>query len=221
MQLRRVAEVEAHAQDQPATGFALEQAVAVGELAVIQAELAQLAGFAIQRGEPGEYVLQLDAVGTDVLHGRGADGAGNQAEVFQAAQPLLQTPEHQGMPGLSRLGFQQHIDPVIAEDADAAAGHAQHQCIDVAGQQQVAAAAYGQQRQTTLDCQGQGFPHLVIVAGFGEQPRLHVDPKGVVGLEGKILVQDQAHRRPFISRISASQACSTRSSTASKPSSPP
>ncbi|MNQ82597.1 hypothetical protein D3C85_976510 [compost metagenome] len=216
-----MAEVEAHAQDQPATGFALEQAVAVGELAVIQAELAQLAGFAIQRGEPGEYVLQLDAVGTDVLHGRGADGTGDQAEVFQATQPLLQGPEHQRMPGLPRLGFQQHIAPVIAEDANTAAGHAQHQRIDVAGQQQVAASAYGQQRQATLDRQCQRFPHLVVAAGFGEQPRLHVDAKGVVGLEGKILVQDQAHRRPFISRISASQACSTRSSTASKPSSPP
>ncbi|MDT4869147.1 hypothetical protein FQZ97_1041620 [compost metagenome] len=38
VQLRRTAEVEAHAQDQPAARLALEQAIAVGELAVGQAE---------------------------------------------------------------------------------------------------------------------------------------------------------------------------------------
>ncbi|MDT4839734.1 hypothetical protein FQZ97_735310 [compost metagenome] len=184
MQLRRATEVEAHTQDQPAAGFTLEQAVAVSELAVLQRKLAQLAGFPVQRDQPGEHVLQFNAIGTNVLHGCSPHGTGNQAEVFQATQALLQRPEHQRMPRLAGFGLQQHILSVIRQNTHPSAGHAQDEGLYIARQQQVATTTDHQQRKVTLGRQGDCLTHLGIFMRLGEQPRLHVDAEGVVGLEG-------------------------------------
>ena len=88
VQMRGAIEGETHPQDQPTPRLLLEQAVAVGEVALCKREVAQLAGLAIEGGQAGENVLDLDAISADVLHRCRADGAGNQAEVFQARQAL-------------------------------------------------------------------------------------------------------------------------------------
>ncbi|MNG17812.1 hypothetical protein D3C84_1018280 [compost metagenome] len=93
----------------------------------MQAEFAQLATLAIKGGQAGEHILDLHAIGADVLHGRGAHGAGNQAEVFQARQALHQGVLHERMPGLARLGLDHDFAAIVADHADSAAGHAQYQ----------------------------------------------------------------------------------------------
>ncbi|MOA23232.1 hypothetical protein D3C78_1438390 [compost metagenome] len=115
---------KAHPEDQPAPTLALEAAMAVGELALVGAKLAQLAARAIQRHQAVQHILELDAVGADVLHRRRADRAGNQAEVLQTGQPLLQGPLHEGMPGLAGLGLDQQLTALLAQQAPATAGHA-------------------------------------------------------------------------------------------------
>ena len=125
------------------------------------------------------------------------------------------------MPGLAGLGLDQHPLAVVFENAQATAGHAQHQGFDIAGEQQVAAAANGHQRQAAARGLGQGFTHLVVVARLGEQPGFDIDAEGIERFERDSLLQSQAHRRPLISASSASLACSIRSSTCSKPSTPP
>ncbi|MNS79888.1 hypothetical protein D3C72_1135520 [compost metagenome] len=127
MQMRDAVECKAHAQNQPTPRLLLEQAVAVGEVAFFEGEIAQLAGLAIQRGEAGEYILDLDAVGTDVLHRRSANRAGNQAEVFQPGESLRQRVLHKRMPRLARFRLDHHTVAVIADHTNPARGHAQHQ----------------------------------------------------------------------------------------------
>ncbi|MNN34036.1 hypothetical protein D3C81_1478200 [compost metagenome] len=97
----------------------------------------------------------------------------------------------------------------------------QHQGIDIASQQQVAAAAKHHQRQTAFGRQRQPLPHLMIVMSLGEQAGADIHAKGVERFQRQVFVQDQAHRRPFSSTSRASLACSIRSSTCSKPASPP
>ena len=175
-------QVETHAQDQPASGLALEQAVAIAEGTVRQREIAQLAALAVQRGQAGKHILDLHPVGTDVLHRRGAHGAGDQAEVLQAAQALLQRPEHEGMPGLTRLGLDQNGLAVIAQHPPAQQRHAQHQGVLVAGQQQVAAAADRAQRPAVARSQRQRLAHLGFVTRLGEMRGARRHTEAVVGL---------------------------------------
>ncbi|MNN43881.1 hypothetical protein D3C81_1581440 [compost metagenome] len=195
--------------------------MAVGELALVGAKLAQLAARAIQRHQAVQHILELDAVGADVLHRRRADRAGNQAEVLQPGQPLLQGPLHERMPGLAGFGLHQHLAALLLQQAAATADHAQHQGIEIAGQQQVAAAAHHQQRSAECGGGGQRFAHLGIRGRLGVPVRLHRHAEGVEGLQRLLLMHAQAHRPSRSCSISRSQASSIMSSTRSKPSAPP
>ena len=143
----------------------------------------RFAGLAIQSGQAGEHVLDLHAIGADVLHRCRADGAGNQAEVFQPRQPLRQGVLHERMPRLAGLGFDHDLAAVIAQDANPARGHAQHQRLDIGRQQQIAATANHQQRHVMFHRIGQGFTHVGIAMGLGKQPGLNVDAKAVERFE--------------------------------------
>ena len=214
-------QAQAHAEDQPAIRLLLEQAVAVAETAGLAVELTQGSILAIQRRQTVEDVLQLHAIGADVLHRRRTHGAGNQAEIFQTGQAPFQAPLHEWVPGLARLRLDQHRIRGIGNNSPPLAGHAQYQRLDVTGQQQVAATTDHQQRQSTLPSQGQGLAHISLVLGVGQQAGAHVDAEGVIGLQRAMLLQFQAHSRPLTSINRRSQACSIRSRTCSKPSSPP
>ena len=107
-------ERKTYPKDQPAPRLLLEDAVAVSEVALFQAEVAQLSAVAIERRQAGKHVLDLDAISTDVLHRCRADGAGNQAQVFQTGQPLRQRVLHERMPGLASLGFKHDFAAIVA-----------------------------------------------------------------------------------------------------------
>ncbi|MNI51470.1 hypothetical protein D3C73_1061990 [compost metagenome] len=191
-----------HPQDQPSTGLLFEETVAVSEIALAQVEIAQLTRLAVQRGQAGEYVLDLHAIGADVLHGRGTDSAGDQAEVFQPRQSLGQGVLNERMPRLARLGFDDNAAAVIAENANATAGHAQHQRLDIAGQQQIAATANHQQRHVLLCGIGQGLTHIGIAVSLGKQPGPDIHAKGIERLEGNLALYLQTHNRLFNSMTS-------------------
>src|SRR5690606_23803064 len=68
-------QTQPHAQYHVATGLLREQAVAVSENAGVPPLPAQGSGASVQRLQAVEQVTQLDAVGTDILHGGSAHGA--------------------------------------------------------------------------------------------------------------------------------------------------
>ncbi len=82
----------------------------------------------------------LDTVGADVLDRRGADGAGNEDEVFQAGVALAQGPAHEVVPALSRGHADQHAI-VALEGLDAARRHRQDGAVEITLDEQVAAFA--------------------------------------------------------------------------------
>ncbi|MNP24821.1 hypothetical protein D3C76_1176010 [compost metagenome] len=125
------------------------------------------------------------------------------------------------MPRFTGLGLDHDVLTIVAEHAAATAGHVQHQRINIAGQQQVAAATDHQHRHPLLLRLTQRQAHLLIIVRLAEKTRLHVDAEGVVRFERYLLLPRPCHSRPLISNTSAWHAASTRSSTCSKPSAPP
>ncbi len=144
------AQGKTHAQDQPAPGVALEQAVAITEGTFCQTEVMQFARLAVEGGQAGEHVLDLDPVGAHILHRRGAPTVpGNQAEVFQARRTLRQCPLHERDATASPASASTTI--CSPSSLQHAGGHWLAMCSTSAsislGQQQVAAAADHQHRQ--------------------------------------------------------------------------
>ncbi|MCY1438787.1 hypothetical protein D9M71_550000 [compost metagenome] len=125
------------------------------------------------------------------------------------------------MPGFASFGLDHNPLAVLSQDAQATAGHAQHQRLDIGGQQQVATATHHQHRHTLLTRLGQRLTHLIVVVGFGEVPSPHIDAKGVIRLERYLLLPLHAHRRPLSSMTKRLQAASIRSRTSSKSCSAP
>ncbi|MNZ50919.1 hypothetical protein D3C78_687200 [compost metagenome] len=199
MRMHDATQGETYPQNQPTPRMLLEQAVAVGKLALIQIKVVQLAGLAVQRGQPEEDILDLDPVGTNVLHRRSTDGTGNQTEVLQPRQALGQTPLHERMPGLPCLGFDNYPLPIIGQNTQATTGHTQHQGLHIRSQQQIAAAANDQHRNVMLPGVGQGLTNLGIIVDFGEIPRPDINTECVVRLERYLLLPLTAHRRPLSS----------------------
>ena len=75
-----------------------EHRVAVAKAALRCVQGKQLAGLQVYGVERIKAVLQFYAIGAYVLHRRGAHGARNQRQVFQARQALVQRPGHKVVP---------------------------------------------------------------------------------------------------------------------------
>ena len=125
----------------------LEDAVAVAEGADRGAERDAAAGDQVDRVERLETLLQLDAVGADVLHRRGADGARDQRQVLQPGPALGEREVDEVVPVLAGARLD---DPGVGALLDQA--HAAHLDLEddlrhVARQDDVAAAAEDELRR--------------------------------------------------------------------------
>ena len=87
------------------------------------------------------------------------------------------------MPRLSRLSLDDRSTAVFVRDANAPAGHAQHQHVEIPTQQQVAAAADDQQFNLVRRRVRQRLADITVVMGLGKQSSPYIDTKGVEGLE--------------------------------------
>ena len=108
---------------------------------MLRSEGEHLAGGHIYCIQRLESVLQLHAIGADVLHWRCAHRSGNQRHVFQTWVTLAQRPSHAVVPSLSSPslddpGFGGFLDQTKTLDL-----HLEHGGLDIARQHDVAAAA--------------------------------------------------------------------------------
>src|SRR5690606_29683605 len=156
-------EPQAYPQDNEASRLLLEQAIAVAEAAVVTLEPTYLPGGAVKGVQTVEQITELYAIGTDVLHGRRAQGAGDQRQVLQAVEPLVQAPANQLVPALSRLAFDNGTALPPAQHAPAAAAHADHQPPHRAGDNHIAAAAQQGHRPAFPVSQFQCGAQLLLV----------------------------------------------------------
>ena len=190
---------QAHAQDQRAPGQAevarlrrrvLEHRVAIAKTALRGVQGEDFATGQVDGVQLVKAVLQLDAVGADVLHRAGAHGAGDQRQVLQAGQALLQRPADEVVPVLARAGLDDGVARGLAEHATAGHLDLEHHALDVAGQHDVAAAA---QHEAVLRGQfgvGQHGAHVVLAAHAHHAGGARRDAKAVEGLQGDVALDE-------------------------------
>ena len=162
-------------------------AVAKGALRGVQGEA--LAGVQIDGIQRFETVLQLHAIGANVLHRRGPDRAGNQGQVFQAGPALRQRPGHELVPILSSRGLHHPGFVVLGHQLFAHEFDFHDQRFDVAGDDDVAAPA-----QHEMWCQALGAGEKGLHIGLGAQAQQALgtgsDAKAVVGLQRDVALNN-------------------------------
>ena len=136
---------KAHRRDQGPAGQAkrfrgmLEHRVSVAKTALGRVQGKELASLQINRVQGLKAVLQLDPVGTYVLHRRGADGARNKRHVFQARVALGQAPGNKFVPVLASTSLQHPGPGGLAHQPAAHDLDLEHHRFDIAGEHDVAA----------------------------------------------------------------------------------
>ncbi len=84
--------------DITATLGRVEDAAAIGEATLLMRESDEGHGFRIVGADSNDRACDLLAIGTNILHGSSADGAGNSGEAFDTADSLLADMKHKGVP---------------------------------------------------------------------------------------------------------------------------
>src|SRR5690606_18935754 len=123
-----------------------------------------------------------DAIRADVLDRTRAYGPGDQRQVLETRQTLRERPVHEGVPVLAGCGFDEYASAVLVDNPLAPQRNLQNRALEVARQQQVAAAAQHQDTRLAR----QGGQRLVELGGLVEhdQPaRTRLDTEAVQRLQ--------------------------------------
>src|SRR5690606_7642667 len=174
-QARCALQRETHPQDDETPALLLEQTVAISEGASRCIKFTKLARGAIKCGQTGENITDLHSIGADILDRRSSNGSGNQAQILQPRQAQLQTMQYKGVPWLTGLSLKHHLLAIVGQQPNAPAVQAQHQRLNVLGQQKVTAPAEHAQGQAQTLRSRQRLAHLVVVMGFGEVARTSIN----------------------------------------------
>ena len=135
-----------------------------------------------------EQVLDLGAVGPDVLDRRGAHRARDQRHVLQPAQALRQGELHEVVPVFAGAGPHQDGVRGLTDDFLAGQGHVQHQQLDfIVRDQEIAAAAQHQARQGGKYRVGGQRLQLRRVLDAQVAPRARGNAEGIELLEGNVV----------------------------------
>ena len=170
------------------TGRVLEHRVAVAKAALRGVQGEQLSGLQVYGVQRIKAVLQLHAIGANVLHWRSTHRAGNKRQVFQPGQALVQRPGHKVVPVFAGAGFHDEVLGRLAQQRAAHDFYLEHQRLHVAGQHQVAAAA---QHKLWLRAPLRVGAHgLGVGLGANAQQRVRLghDMEGVERLKGNVFL---------------------------------
>ena len=151
-------------------------------------EREDLPGLQVDGIERIKAVLQLHAIGADVLHRRRADGAGNQSQVFQPRVTLCQRPGHQFVPALARTGLHDEGFVGLHQQPSAHEFNLEHQCFDIAGEHNIAATAQHKFGTGTQLGVGQQRVQIRLAGNAHQRMRLGHDVKAIESLQGNIFL---------------------------------
>ena len=184
-------EAEKHARDHVATlGLRLlEERVAVAVAALLAGEFHFLALLQVEADHAGDQVLDLNAVGADVLHGGGAHLARDEREILRAPEAVAAGFRHEMVPdhaGADHHGdlFEAHVD--VFDELDV---RVQDRAREVPGEEEVAPRANVQQGlREAVEVEPLQLLHGLIldIASAG-----HLHPEGI--LREQIVVQLDPH----------------------------
>ena len=152
-----------------------ETAVAIAILAIGIRKRAHLTRGNLHSLDAHNEVFRLDAIGTDILDGRGTHIAGNQRQVLHAVEPGIKTQRHHLVP--HDAAATRHL---AAFHLAAHHGRVNHNTLEVARQQQIAAAADNQERLSGITKYRGHLLRLGVVSIFQKPAALGVNAKRVM-----------------------------------------
>ena len=173
----------------------LEQAVAIAEGALGGRHAHEALGREIPSRQRVEALGQLQAIGADVLDRRGAATARNERQVLEPGTPHRQKPLDGRVPVLAGADLQVPGVARFAKLPQSRDLHLDRQAVEVAGQQQVAAAAEHQPRQPGEPWIGGQRGEILGAAHPAEPARPRLDAEAVQSAQGVVFVQSRQHRR--------------------------
>ena len=163
-------------------------AIAVGELGSLEDGLAPVGS--IQADHAGDYVFRLNAVGSDILHSRGAHLAWDEREVLRAPQTHLTTTGHKVVEHNSGTHGHEHLVEPHIHELHVLYRRVQHGAREVPGEQKIAARAYMHDRlRKFFPLQVLEFLYRVI---FDIQRATDLHSEGVVA--GQVVILNPFHR---------------------------
>ena len=137
------------------------------------------------------YILNLRAIGPDILHSRGTHLTGYQTEVLRPIPIVLHAQGNDIIPCLSGATTQQ--DATIYEMAlHALDGHMQHSTLKIFCQQEVTATTQQQQRPVFLRQCGYHALDLLHRIEVDKPATFHIDAEGIPAEQ--TIVTDISHR---------------------------
>ena len=173
----------------------LEQAVAITEGALLGRHAHEALGREIPGRQRVEALGQLQAVSADVLDRRGAAIARNERQILQPGTPHRQKPIDGRVPDLASADLQVPGVSRFAELPQPRDLHLDHQAVEVAGQQQVAAATEHQPRQPGEPGIGAQCGKIVGAAHATEPACPRFDAESVQFSQREKFVHSGQHRR--------------------------
>lgn len=171
--------------DVAAAGVGVEEAGAVGKAAGFVGELGEGAGVEVEGADGVDGLGDLLPVGSDVLDGRGTSEAGDAGEALHAGEVEGARVENEGVP--VEAGGDPEVDPVLAGWS----GNqrvAESEMEDEAGEtairdEEVGAAAEGEEAEVVGPGEGDGFEELGLGADLDEEAGWAADAEGGEGGE--------------------------------------
>ena len=175
----------------PAGWCMLEHRIPIAKAALCSIERKGAPGLDVDGVESMEAILQLDAVGSDVLYGRRSHHPGNQGQILQSGIALIQRPRDEVMPVLARPGLHDPVPIGFLHQAASGNFELEHQRAHIAGKDGVAAAAQGQ--PPLLQQLGTFMQGLQLGCTVHAQQLLGAcgNAKGVAGVEGGVFFDAQ------------------------------
>jgi len=190
------AQLEGHADHDPAIGLALEDAVAVAEPTLVGCQLAGDQRRAIQDLDRADHLRHLLTVGADVLDGRRAGESGNSRKAFDPGQSARHGRRDDAIPRLAR----RHLHPfeiACARKGDPAAGDAHHQPREAGiAHDQVRSTAQHQHRQSARLRPAQRLDQRRRVGGDRQVARRSPQLKGGHRRQRDVGIDREGHVTP-------------------------
>ena len=172
---------------QTALALLLENGIAVGETALRGIQRKRAARGQLDRIQAVKTVLQLDAIGPDVLHRGRAHGAGNQCQVFQSRVTLLQGPGDKVMPDFAGTRLHDPVAIGFLHQGPSLNLHLDHQGQQVTGDHHIAAATQHQVAALQLArLLGQGL-QVGRLTHAQQAVCTRCNAQRVVGIEGNVV----------------------------------
>ena len=189
-------EAEADGGDDVAVAVSgVEDASAVGEAALVGGEIDEGGGFEVEGADGGDGVGDLLTVGSYVLNGGAADGAGDAGEALDSGDSLLGDVEDEGVPVAASGDGVVDVTAIGLGLERVCYGDVEDEAVEAGvADKEIAASAEDEDGEVVGAGVGDGFEESGFAGDVGEEVSGAADAEGGVGGERDVLLDVEGGR---------------------------